>query len=178
MRRTGRRQFPSLYSRDCPSRKCSARVSSLSSSRESRSTTTISSSSKRCGLSPSPPPPNTNTRVQGFVVPLTAARPPIVPPDRLNQFLTSILLNFSEIRLHSRQLLDALLDRQRQQPHIVKGVGDVVLAAALDWGPAYTAYTVNFPMADSLFKEEKARNPRFNEFLAVRPSPLLPLDSY
>lgn len=62
--------------------------------------------------------------------------------------------------------LDALQARQKES-YVFRGIGQLILQAAVEWGPAYTAYTVNFPMADWLFKEEKARNPRFNDLLMV-----------
>lgn len=105
---------------------------------------------------------------QGFVQPLRAAQPPIIAPEHVDAFLAQILLNLSDIREHSRMLLAALLARQRETPYVVKNIGDVVLSAALDWGPAYTAFTIRFPLADSIYKEEKARNPRFKEFFMVR----------
>ena len=105
---------------------------------------------------------------QGFVQPLRTVQPPIVAPEHLDAFLSEILLNLSDIREHSRTLLAALLARQRETPYVVKNIGDVVLSAALDWGPAYTSFTIQFPLADSVYKEEKARNPRFKDFLMVR----------
>lgn len=85
----------------------------------------------------------------------------------MDSFLSSVLLNHSSIRDHSRSFLTTLQARQREEPYIVKAIGDVVLAAALDWGPAYTRFTVGFPLAESHFKEENAENPRFTEFLMV-----------
>ncbi|GAA5977124.1 hypothetical protein JCM21900_003491, partial [Sporobolomyces salmonicolor] len=99
-----------------------------------------------------------------FVEPLWTAQPPIMPPDRLPSFLSSVLLNISTIRLHSRAFLDALRAKQAEA-HVVGGIGRLVLAAAVEWGPAYIQFTVGFPMADWCFKEEKRANPRFNELL-------------
>lgn len=47
-------------------------------------------------------------------------------------------------------------------------MGQLVLAAAVEWERDYVDFTVGFPMADFLLKEEKERNPRFAELLAVR----------
>ncbi|KAI5480823.1 Rho guanyl-nucleotide exchange factor [Pseudohyphozyma bogoriensis] len=101
---------------------------------------------------------------KGFVEPLLAAQPPIIPPNRIDKFLSDVLLNIDEIRRHSRGLLMGLMDRQKED-YVVSGIGDLVLPAALDWGPAYVQFAKMFPMADALLKEEKAENPRFNEFL-------------
>jgi hypothetical protein len=100
-------------------------------------------------------------------MPLRAALPPIIAPDRIDDFLSNVLLNIADIREHSRGFLDALLQKQKES-YVVKGIGKIILAAAVEWGPAYTKYTVGFPMADWLFKEERAHNPRFNELLMVR----------
>lgn len=102
---------------------------------------------------------------QGFVLPLRAAQPPII--DQLDSFLVAVLLNIAEIRDHSAGFLETLLARQREDP-VVYAIGDIILAAAVEWGPAYTAFTTNFPYAESRFKEEKAKNPLFVEFLLVR----------
>ncbi|GAA5935183.1 hypothetical protein JCM3775_007227 [Rhodotorula graminis] len=101
-----------------------------------------------------------------FVEPLRNAQPPIIAPaSRLAHFLSTVLLNLSAIRDHSRSLLAAL--RQRQAEHyLFRGVGALVLDAALEWERDYVAFTVAFPMADFLLKEERDRNPRFAELLA------------
>jgi len=111
-------------------------------------------------------------RPQAFVEPLRTASPPIIAPaSRLAHFLSTVLLNLSAIRDHSRLLLAAL--RQRQAEHyLFRGVGALVLDAALEWERDYVAFTVAFPMADFLLKEERDRNPRFAELLAVRLSSL------
>lgn len=103
--------------------------------------------------------------MQHFVHPLRTSTPAVIPSGRTNDFIASILLTMPEITTHSKAFLDALHDRQRQKPSIVSGIGDIVLSSALDWSRAYVSFMVNFPLADSLLKEEKARNPRFAEFL-------------
>lgn len=99
--------------------------------------------------------------------PLRAANPPIIAPSRLEDFLSGVLLNIAEIREHSRLFLEALQVRQKES-FVFRGIGRLIFSAAVEWGPAYTAYTIGFPMADWLFKEEKTRNPRFNDLLMVR----------
>ncbi|GAA5891760.1 hypothetical protein JCM8208_002876 [Rhodotorula glutinis] len=100
-----------------------------------------------------------------FVEPLRNASPPIIAPaSRLAHFLSTVLFNLSAIRDHSRSLLAAL--RQRQAEHyLFRGVGALVLDAALEWERDYVAFTVAFPMADFLLKEERDWNPRFAELL-------------
>ncbi|BGP36192.1 Rho guanine nucleotide exchange factor [Rhodotorula kratochvilovae] len=100
-----------------------------------------------------------------FVEPLRAANPPILHPSRLSHFLSSVLLNLSVIREHSRAFLAALRARQ-SEAYLFHGVGQLVLAAAVEWSAAYVEFTSRFPMADFLLKEERDRNPRFAELLA------------
>lgn len=104
---------------------------------------------------------------QGFTIPLRESQPPIISPFKIDEFLSQTLLNISSIRDHSRSFLTALTTRQKEKPYIVRAIGDVILQAALDWGKDYIAFTVGFPLAESYFKEEKATNPRFNDFLMV-----------
>ncbi|ORY90211.1 CNH domain-domain-containing protein [Leucosporidium creatinivorum] len=101
---------------------------------------------------------------KGFVEPLKTANPPIISPARLPTFLTSILLNIASIRTHSRHFLEALQARQKES-FVFRGIGQLIFSAAVEWGPDYTEYTVGFPLADWEFKEEKSRNPRFNDLL-------------
>ncbi|GAA5849156.1 hypothetical protein JCM9279_005806 [Rhodotorula babjevae] len=101
-----------------------------------------------------------------FVEPLRTASPPIIAPaSRLAHFLSTVLLNLSAIRDHSRTLLAALRHRQAEH-YLFRGVGALVLDAALEWERDYVAFTIEFPMADFLLKEERDRNPRFAELLA------------
>ncbi|GAA5824608.1 hypothetical protein JCM3770_006692, partial [Rhodotorula araucariae] len=100
-----------------------------------------------------------------FVEPLRSANPPIIPPSRLPYFLSTVLLNLATIRAHSRAFLAALRARQADA-YVFRGVGQLVLAAAVEWSAAYVEFTVGFPMADFLLKEERDRNPRFAELLA------------
>ncbi|KAM0753197.1 hypothetical protein T439DRAFT_378904 [Meredithblackwellia eburnea MCA 4105] len=97
-----------------------------------------------------------------FIDPLVAANPPIIPPDRLPTFLNAILLNYAELREHSRKFLDNLKARQAQAP-VLSGLGDLLLDAALEWGPAYVRYVSDYPWAHVFLNEELASNPRFRE---------------
>jgi hypothetical protein len=44
-------------------------------------------------------------------------------------------------------------------------IGDIVLRAAVDWSEDYTRFTINFPLAELKFKQEKKFNARFEEFV-------------
>ena len=103
--------------------------------------------------------------------PLKNASPPIIPLEQLDEFLSLVLANIDQIRAASKSFLEALLTRQREQYPIIQSIGDIVLDAASTWGAEYHQYTTNLPFAEMRFKKEKISNPRFLEFLAVRPSP-------
>ncbi|GAA5909349.1 hypothetical protein JCM6882_000959 [Rhodosporidiobolus microsporus] len=100
----------------------------------------------------------------GFIEPLTAAQPPIIPPSRLPSFLSSILLNHRTVRSHSSSFLSALRAKQAEAP-VVSGIGKVVFSAALEWEQAYHEYGVQFELAGFLVREEMDHNPRFKEFV-------------
>ncbi|KAM0793630.1 hypothetical protein ACM66B_001062 [Microbotryomycetes sp. NB124-2] len=101
---------------------------------------------------------------EGFVGPLKAAQPPIIPQDRLERFLDDVLLNMAHIRELSRSFLAMLLGKQREAL-VFHGIGQIILAAALDWTKAYVFYISHFPMADWILKDETARNPRLAQLL-------------
>ena len=99
--------------------------------------------------------------------PLRSSNPPIIPHSRLGAFLSDVLLNLAEIREHSRRFVDALLAKQREA-YVVHGFGKLMLSSVVEWADAYTTFTVNFPMADWILKNERANNPRLNELITVR----------
>ncbi|GAA5941175.1 hypothetical protein JCM10213_007445 [Rhodosporidiobolus nylandii] len=93
----------------------------------------------------------------GFVQPLRSSSPPILPPQQLSHFLTSVLLNLSSIHAHSSTFLAALRAKQAEAP-VVSGIGKIVFSAAVEWAQDYVAYTVGYPMAEFELKE-KSREP-------------------
>ncbi|GAA5841736.1 hypothetical protein JCM11251_007070 [Rhodosporidiobolus azoricus] len=100
----------------------------------------------------------------GFIEPLTAASPPIIPPNRLPAFLSSVLLNHRTVRAHSASFLSALRAKQAEAP-VVSGIGKIVFSAALEWEQAYYNYGVQFELAGFILREEMDANPRFREFV-------------
>ncbi|KAK4055074.1 Rho guanine nucleotide exchange factor [Microbotryomycetes sp. JL201] len=100
----------------------------------------------------------------GFVEPLRAAQPPIIHQNRLDGFLEDVLLNMAHIRELSRSFLSMLLEKQKESL-VFHGIGQIILAAALDWTKAYVFYVSRFPMADWILKDETARNPRLAQLL-------------
>ncbi|KAI8457720.1 CNH domain-containing protein, partial [Phakopsora pachyrhizi] len=100
-----------------------------------------------------------------FIIPLKQASPPILPPKRLDLFLEKVVSNVLEVRGHNRVMLQNLLARQHDQHPIVKGIGDVVLNSALEWGSDYIRYTSDHVFGEVEVNEEKGRNPMFAQLL-------------
>lgn len=96
-----------------------------------------------------------------FITPLTQASPPILPPQRLNKFKEMVVSNVLEVRDHNRVLLQNLLIRQQDQHPLIKGIGDLILTSALEWGPDYIRYTSDHVFGEVEVNEEKLRNPMF-----------------
>ncbi|POY72070.1 hypothetical protein BMF94_4940 [Rhodotorula taiwanensis] len=99
-----------------------------------------------------------------FVQPLRTAVPPIITPSRLENFLDDILLNFAEIREHSRRFL-ASLGALEGTAASISDISRVVATAAESWAPVYLRYTTAFPLADSLLRREKSTNSAFSALL-------------
>lgn len=103
---------------------------------------------------------------QAFVQPLKTSNPPIIPHSRLDSFLREVLLNLDEIREYSRRFVDGLLAKQREA-YVIHNFGKLMLSAVVEWAAAYTEFTVNFPMADWILKNECASNSRLNGLILV-----------
>ncbi|OAW00133.1 hypothetical protein PTTG_08077 [Puccinia triticina 1-1 BBBD Race 1] len=100
-----------------------------------------------------------------FIIPLVQASPPILPPQRLPEFKEKVVSNVLEIRDHNRVLLQNLLIRQQDQHPLVKGIGDVILNSALEWGQDYIRYTSDHVFGEVEVNDEKTRNPSFAELI-------------
>lgn len=98
---------------------------------------------------------------------LITADPPIIPRERLQQFIQDVFLNMDEVVEKCDQFLEALKVRQREEHPLVRNIGDVILSHALDWHPVYLKYNVSVPMAEQRVKEEISRNPAFAAFVSV-----------
>ena len=83
----------------------------------------------------------------------------------LESFIATVFGNRAELARHVAAFVDRLHERQREEHPVVQGIGDVFLSAALEWGPAYTQYVRNYPLALQRLREEAASNPRLVQFL-------------
>lgn len=95
------------------------------------------------------------------------ANPPILSGQRLMEMKEKVVSNVLEIRDHNRVLLQNLLIRQQDQHPLVKGIGDVILNSALEWGQDYIRYTSDHVFGEAEVNDEKSRNPSFAELIQV-----------
>ena len=103
-----------------------------------------------------------------YVRPLRNAEPPIIDPERLEQFLTDVFHNFIELHAHHRRLIDRLHEIQRDEHPRIRSITSAVLDAALNFREAYMEYIPNYPIAAYRIDEEIANNPAFKAFVTVK----------
>ncbi|WAQ87976.1 hypothetical protein PtA15_9A101 [Puccinia triticina] len=108
-----------------------------------------------------------------FIEPLQAQlSPAIFQHIELERFLGLVVSSLGDIRKCSRSFLKRLRHRQQAQQPLLESVGDVILSAVLEWGPAYTRYAADHPLGELeierqinqnlLFAEHISNIPRFN----------------
>lgn len=102
-----------------------------------------------------------------YIRPLRNADPPIVPTDRLDQFIKDVFHNFSHLHAHHRTLVEKLHDIQREQHPRIRSITEPVLDAALNFREAYLDYIPNYPIAAYRIDDEMATNPSFKAFIDV-----------
>ena len=98
---------------------------------------------------------------------MRAAEPPIIPPDRLDQFIDDVFHNFGELYDHHNRLVEKFHEIQREQHPHVRTVTAAVFDAALNWREAYMEYIPNYPIAAYRIDDEIANNPAFQTFVDV-----------
>ena len=105
-----------------------------------------------------------------YIRPLRNAEPPIIPPDRLDQFLTDVFHNHNELHAHHRRLVDTLHDIQREEHPRIRSITAAVYDAVLNFREAYMEYIPNYPIAAYRIDEEVAGNTAFKAFVEVSSS--------
>jgi hypothetical protein len=103
-----------------------------------------------------------------YVRPLRNADPPIIPHQRLEQFLTDVFHNFSELRAHHRRLVDRLHQIQRDEHPKIRSITSAMMDAALNFRQAYMQYIPNYPIAAYRIDDEIENNPDFKAFVTVK----------
>ncbi|KAJ7623683.1 signal transducer [Roridomyces roridus] len=100
-----------------------------------------------------------------FLKPLRAANPPVIPLERLDDFIDEVFGNILDLRECNRRLLEVMYVRQREQAPVIQRIGDVFLSAATEFRLAYPIYIGHHPLAEKRLKEEMDSNPEFRIFL-------------
>jgi hypothetical protein len=72
--------------------------------------------------------------------PLMQANPPIIPVDRIQNFITEVFWNLGAILAHHQRLVAALFERQRDQHPVISSVSDIILEAVLAFRDDYDSY--------------------------------------
>ena len=102
-----------------------------------------------------------------YIQALRDADPPIIPPERLERFMTDVFHNFAELHAHHRRLVDALHVIQREEHPRIRSIIATVLDAALNFRDAYLEYIPNYPIAAYRLDEEMNINLSFRAFVEV-----------
>ncbi|KAF9436303.1 RHO1 GDP-GTP exchange protein 2 [Entomortierella beljakovae] len=97
-----------------------------------------------------------------FINPLRAGN--IVDPERREELIEDIFLNFQEILELNRALLVELRRRQEAQPLVVS-IGDVFLGHIAGFEAAYLRYIPRIALSEFTYKREEEQNPKFAQFL-------------
>ncbi|KAG0047494.1 RHO1 GDP-GTP exchange protein 2 [Gryganskiella cystojenkinii] len=97
-----------------------------------------------------------------FITPLRASD--IVDPDRLEELIEDVFMNFKELLALNKRLLAELRVRQEEQP-LVESIGDILLAHVAGFEQSYTSYISRIVISEFMYKREEARNPKFAQFL-------------
>ena len=102
-----------------------------------------------------------------YVQPLREMDPPIVPRDRLTQFIHDVFHNFGELHMHHRKMLNRFHDIQRDEHPQIRSITAAVYDAVLNFREAYMEYIPNYPIAAYRIDDEMENNPAFKTFVEV-----------
>nr|GAT55060.1 predicted protein [Mycena chlorophos] len=100
-----------------------------------------------------------------YIRPLRNADPPIIPSDRLDQFIKDVFHNSAHIYAHHRSLVNKLHELQREQHPRIRSITEPLLDAALNFREAYLEYIPNYPIATYRIDDEMDNNPLFKAFV-------------
>ncbi len=105
-----------------------------------------------------------------YVAPLREMDPPIIPRDRLEQFISEVFHNYAELHAHHRRMLDKLHEVQRDEHPVIRSITAAIYDAVLNFREAYMEYIPNYPIAAYRIDDEMANNPQFKAFVDVSPA--------
>lgn len=102
-----------------------------------------------------------------YIQPLRTASPPIMDPNKLEQFIQDVFHNFAELHVHHRKLVETFHEVQREEHPTIWSFSAGVFDAALNFREAYMDYIPNYPIAYRI-DDEMANNLAFKTFVEVR----------
>ncbi|EKM81602.1 hypothetical protein AGABI1DRAFT_54457, partial [Agaricus bisporus var. burnettii JB137-S8] len=100
-----------------------------------------------------------------YVDPLRSANPPIIPGNRLEQFINDVFHNYWDIFSHHRRLMEKLHEIQREHHPCVQSITAAMFDAALNFRDAYLEYIPHYPIGAYRIDDEMANNPAFKAFI-------------
>ncbi|RPD64513.1 Dbl-like domain-containing protein [Lentinus tigrinus ALCF2SS1-7] len=100
-----------------------------------------------------------------YVAPLREMDPPIIPRDRLEQFIQEVFHNYAELHAHHRRMLEKLHEIQRDEHPVIRSITAAIYDAVLNFREAYMEYIPNYPIAAYRIDDEMANNPQFKAFV-------------
>ncbi|KAI0367587.1 Dbl-like domain-containing protein [Pilatotrama ljubarskyi] len=100
-----------------------------------------------------------------YVGPLREMDPPIIPRDRLEQFIQEVFHNYAELHAHHRRMLNKLHEIQREEHPVIHSITEAIYDAVLNFREAYMEYIPNYPIAAYRIDDEMANNPAFKSFV-------------
>ncbi|KAI0741870.1 Dbl domain-containing protein [Daedaleopsis nitida] len=100
-----------------------------------------------------------------YVGPLREMDPPIIPRDRLEQFIQEVFHNYAELHSHHRRMLEKLHEIQRDEHPVIRSITAAIYDAVLNFREAYMEYIPNYPIAAYRIDDEMATNPQFQAFV-------------
>lgn len=102
-----------------------------------------------------------------YIQPLRSAEPPIIPRERLDQFIIDVFHNFGELHHHHRRLVEKFHEIQREQHPTIRSIIAPIFDAALNFREAYMEYIPNYPIAEYRIGDEMENNLAFRTFVEV-----------
>jgi hypothetical protein len=115
--------------------------------------------------------------LQIYILPLRKAEPPIIPRDRVDQFIEDVFHNYSQLYEYHKKLVDELHEIQREQHPRINSITAAIFDAALNFRDAYMEYIPNYPIAAYRIDDEMANNLAFKTFVDVSHLYIYPFDA-
>lgn len=102
-----------------------------------------------------------------YITPLRTADTPIIPRDRVEDFIQDVFHNYRQLYEYHRKLIDELHIIQTEQHPKINSISEPLMDAALQFRDAYMEYIPNYPIAAYRIDDEMANNPLFRNFVEV-----------